>query len=314
MPQPNAIDIADWREDEVFGLVYPEGARPKRAIFSPARIDLPFIKPSWRYLFKRSSRRYREQFWAEIVAYEVGLLLGIPVPPAYAAFDSRTEQCGALSEWFYQEGQDGYVAAGHLFQRTIPDFDRGLGTQHNLTDALRFSRLAGDAGIVSFMEALLFDSLIGNTDRHQDNWGFLMNAKAVAADEDAASANVRLAPWFDNGTSLGHERYIEHVTGWTGDDYSRYINKGKHHLRESRHNDIRLNQQVHMRQVAEKVPVMAKYLLQMLNRFDFLSFRTTLDHLVGLDMPELGKLSSERANFMYELTYRRYIFLQEALS
>jgi hypothetical protein len=73
-------------------------------------------------------------------------------------------------------------------------------------------------------DALLFDALIGNTDRHQDNWGFLFSIAK------AEGAMARLMPLFDNGTSLGHERFTEHVADWKDGEYQRYIQKGKHHV------------------------------------------------------------------------------------
>jgi hypothetical protein len=46
-------------------------------------------------------------------------------------------------------------------------------------------------------ETIAFDALIANTDRHSENWGFLVD-QSVPGD-----ASYSLAPAFDNGTSLG---------------------------------------------------------------------------------------------------------------
>jgi hypothetical protein len=49
---------------------------------------------------------------------------------------------------------------------------------------------------------LLLDALIGNTDRHHENWGLLRSGVGV-------SANHRLAPSFDHASSLGREMLDE---------------------------------------------------------------------------------------------------------
>lgn len=77
-----------------------------------------------------------------------------------------------------------------------------------------------------WIDALLFDALIGNTDRHQDNWGLIFTRTEQVA-------RCRLAPLFDNGTSLGHERFTDRVSRWTAADYDHYISKGTHQLKWS---------------------------------------------------------------------------------
>jgi hypothetical protein len=44
---------------------------------------------------------------------------------------------------------------------------------------------------------LAFDTLIGNTDRHPDNWGLLVGL--------GAAPQYAMAPAFDNGTSLAYK-------------------------------------------------------------------------------------------------------------
>lgn len=198
-----AIDIANWLPDKEFQN-YPIGARPKTAVFPPKDCNLHFIKNSRRYLFKRSYYRYPDQFWCEIIAYYIGRLLSVQAPPAFVAYYSSKpqQQCGALIEWFYEDDQEHLVHGGEFLQSIIPQYDRKKGEQHNFQTVTKlcefFSRLKRpwlfDQNWSQYWgEIFLFDTLIGNTDRHQDNWGFLFGA-----------SNIKLAPLFDNGTSLGH--------------------------------------------------------------------------------------------------------------
>lgn len=228
MSRAELIDVSGWTEDEAYAT-YPEGARSKRAYF-PAGDFPSFILPGRRYLLKRSDKRYPDQFWGEVVAAYVGNMLGVPVPPAYPAIDSRRDLAGALIEWFYQDSDASFVPAGNFMQQAIENFDRQRGTQHNFWAARaickalqRLGALQGD-WLGAWADALTFDALIGNTDRHQDNWGFLFVVKAD-------SVTTSLAPWYDNGTSLGHERWPAHTAHWQEADFERYVRKGKHHLR-----------------------------------------------------------------------------------
>jgi len=55
-------------------------------LYCPSPAPFAFLRPGHRYLFKRSSPRYKEQFWVEIVAYRLGLEMGIAVPPTFVAY------------------------------------------------------------------------------------------------------------------------------------------------------------------------------------------------------------------------------------
>ncbi len=230
--QTQLFDVADWEADAEFG-VFPQGARAKVAIFAPEYPIESIISPGKRYLFKRSKRSYPDQFWGEIIAYRIGCLLGVNVPPAFAAWNSQTGHCAALIEWFYNDSGESFVMAGDFLQKMDKSFDRKLGTQHNFMDNMRLLRMLSIQRILAephwrqwWIDALLFDALIGNTDRHQDNWGFIFT-------RSEQEISCRLSPLFDNGTSLGHERFTDRVNQWTKIDYDRYIAKGKHHLKWS---------------------------------------------------------------------------------
>jgi len=226
------FDVADWESDQEFG-VFPQGARAKDAVFAPDKPSDTVIVAGKRYLFKRSKRSYPDQFWGEVIAYRVGCLLGVTVPPAFAAWNSKTEHCGALIEWFYNDNIESFVMAGDFLQKMNKDFDRKCGAHHNFMDNMLLLRALSIQRILIephwrrwWIDALLFDALIGNTDRHQDNWGFIFRR----ADH---KITYRLAPLFDNGTSLGHERFTGRINQWIKADYDRYIAKGKHHLKWS---------------------------------------------------------------------------------
>ena len=225
-----AIDIAAWPENPEWG-VFPQGARAKRAVICPDGIGDERLVAGDSYLFKLSRRVYVDQFWAEVIAYRVGLLVKVPVPPAFPAFHSGEGVCGALIQWFYQEGRESYAPAGDFLQKAYPNFDRERGTAHNLHDNLVVmaeisKRCSMETDCMEWwVKALFFDALIGNTDRHQDNWGFIFQL------DDNRGLHGRLTPAFDNGTALGFELSPERVSGWTADKIAAYVGRGAHHVR-----------------------------------------------------------------------------------
>lgn len=121
------IIIDEWEPDEAYDGVFPKGARDKSAYFSPKTPGMVGIKADHRYLFKLSRHWCPWQFWMEIIAYRLGLLMGVPVPPAHIGM-SRTyepdkDTYGALIEWFFDDRKDEYREGGHFMMQVVQDYD-----------------------------------------------------------------------------------------------------------------------------------------------------------------------------------------------
>jgi hypothetical protein len=298
----DVIDVAGWKEDEEWAH-YPEGARAKSAYFPPAGNVPTYIKPDRRYLFKRSQKRYPEQFWAEIAAFHIGRLLRVEVPPAYPAINSVSGHCAALIEWFYVDEQARFVSGGQYMQKLIGDFDRKHGAQHNFHTIRALFRCLLMAGIVganwpeSWAKMLLFDALCGNTDRHQDNWGLVF-----PLGENAALA--RLSPCYDNGTSLGHELWdIHQGQKWNQARWLKYVADGTHHMKWTINDDRRAGHVELVRKVADQFLHLRPALLSSLQSFDLAALRATLESLssVRINVP----LTPWRAGLIYKLIVLR---------
>lgn len=297
-----AIDVAGWNEDEEWAR-YPEGARAKSAYFPPDH-DVPgYIKRDRRYLFKRSQKRYSEQFWAEIAAYHIGSLVGVEVPPAYPAINSSSGHCAALIEWFYVDGHARFVSGGQYMQKLIEGFDRKQGTQHNFRTIRALFRGLMRAGIVaadwpeSWAKMVLFDALCGNTDRHPDNWGVVF---PLGQNEQLA----HLSPCYDNGTSLGHELWeIHQGLKWGQARWLKYVADGTHHMKWTIDDERRAGHMELVRRVAEQFAHLRPALLASLQGFDLEALRATLEALRGvrIDVP----LTAWRADLIYKLVVLR---------
>lgn len=306
--QTRIIDVVHWEADSEFG-VFPQGARAKEAVFSPDVVDDPCLTPSKRHLFKRSKKSYPDQFWGEVVAYRVGCAMGLEVPPAFAAYNSGTGHSAALIEWFYEPNQR-FVHAGDYMQRIVRDFDRTRGTQHTLATTHTLLRAFAKAGIFRqdwkrwLVEMFAFDAVIGNTDRHQDNWGLVF----YIADGEGV---CQLSPLFDNGTSLGHERFTERVKGWRDSDFASYIARGRHHMGELR-SDTCLTVP-HAEMVRRVIATWPKTHRDILERLDLLDARlpAMLNDLIDLGGPV--PLTDDRARFMLQLLSYRLAALRTVL-
>ncbi|WP_432288805.1 HipA domain-containing protein (plasmid) [Aminobacter sp. BA135] len=222
----NPIDVSQWAQHEDFP-VFPIGSKPKRMLVSPEVTQEPFLIPNHAYLFKTAVGWQAQQVWSEVVSYRIGKVLGLDVPPAFIAIDSSTGETGVLVEFFYgypgEQSPARLVHAADLMTRVLADKKRGR--PHAVRLNMHLCKLiVGEAvGVAWWSTALAFDALIGNTDRHPENWGFLVRRQH-------AKNNFAMAPIFDNGTSLGYEmpeaklaQIIEPAR------LSHYLNKGTHH-------------------------------------------------------------------------------------
>lgn len=313
----NLIDVTSWRKDDEHGI-FPRGARDKKMLWSPS--DAPEgIKPEWPYLFKLSREAYPDQYWMETVAYIVGDVMGVPVPkalPARRAMENGEYEYGALLEWFYDQSSQLFIHASDFFHVLISDFDDTSGRHHNLVDLRLICRTFSIRGVIStdwalwLHDMLLFDALIGNSDRHQENWGFVFVPES-APDVTPPKVKGYLAPYFDNGTSLGHERYVERIRGWNHQNLDEYIQRGCHHLRKNRAGTReRLGHISSIQDLA--LDEQSKAYLARRLEFNFQELVDKIDSLCEIrsDVP----FTKERAYWTIRLLRRRYLRLSLILN
>ena len=313
--QPDqAINVFDWRRDEEFAE-YPEGARDKTLLYCLLPAPYQYLKEG-RYLFKRSSPRYPEQFWVEILAYRIGIQMDISVPPAFVAYDSKQNQSGALIEWFLDPIlKESYIPGGDYCQQYIPRFDRKKGKQHNFeTVSQIFIELNKKHPHFNtdwksyWAKAFTFDALIGNTDRHQDNWGIIVTSSHSVG---ISNEKMRISPVFDNGTSMGHEIFpskFKHYEDAT--NLEKYVSKGWHQMKWGINDTASLGHIEMVKKFANKYPETRHLILDCLKRINYDAFKSTLDTLTTFDVPV--RLTAERAAFMLRLLqFRHQHLLQE---
>ncbi|MHC4702512.1 MAG: hypothetical protein ACYTFQ_18265 [Planctomycetota bacterium] len=309
------IVIDKWRKDETYEGVYPSGARVKDAYFSPKEPEDECIKPDWRYLFKLSRDKFPWQFWCEIIAYRFGCVIGVEVPPAHIGL-SKTYEVGvdtyaALIEWFYDYKDEGYIAGGQFMESLIKDFNRLKGERHNF-ETIRKIFSNHESWLKYWAKVLVFDTLIGNIDRHQDNWGLIGRRTQEAP---AQLFSVSYSPAFDNGTALGYEILEQKIDKFeeTNRLQSYLTHKyARHHMKWSLDEEEPLSFYEFMKKFTVEFPDTRRIMSQHLS-FDHQQVEEVLSPLVGAVSDPEHKLTRKRLDFVLKLIFGRKRILEETL-
>jgi hypothetical protein len=167
-----------------------------------------FLHKEEEWLFKEARTNTGED-WAEVVAAQVARLIDVK------AADVKLATCrnrnGSASKSFIDRQNDNLFHGNELLAGQIMGYERDKRqrqSDHTLSNINRtisklFAKLPNIrnsvlAGLGSY---LVLDALIGNTDRHHENWGLVLEF----LDRPGDVAKLRLSPSFDHASSLGRE-------------------------------------------------------------------------------------------------------------
>ena len=153
------------------------------------------------------------EHWAEKIAFEIGLLLGVNVARVELARYGG-KQATVCESFVPSESGDGdseaaaseWAEGWEVLKSAMPDYDNGAirpNREHNVKNiAASIARMASGKDLDALMKDLasyaLLDGVIGNTDRHHENW-------MVEIRRGDGRAEVRAAPSYDHASSLGRE-------------------------------------------------------------------------------------------------------------
>jgi hypothetical protein len=315
------VDVKGWGKDR-----FVHGKKEKKLLFCPKDSPYAFLIPQHRYLLKFSVERHPLEFWSEVIASIVGRLIGFNVVPVFVGHDSENNKFGALIEWFLDYPADtlgdGFFEGIHDFKRRVPDYNAERGEQHNIQDIIEiFTDLEEFYGVTvelqwmkDWADLLLFDALIGNSDRHQENWG-----KVLSFAEPPIHFYYSLSPFYDNGSSFAHERLEEKLPS-SPEALEKYWDNSMSHINITRTDGIlkqngRLKLTTHHKKVLEffigKFPQYKDHLLCRLN-FAIEPIRQELTILQKFDVTP--RLSKKRADFIVDFLTHRQVKLQELIA
>jgi hypothetical protein len=174
--------------------------------------DAPSGLPALPHLFKIGRPQTGEN-WAEKVCCEI--LAQLHIPCATYHFAVHDGDKGVVSERFMPQDAS-FIPANMILAQTVPDYDGErrfrqfkyqlstsigmlrvlLGVRPPLGTPTQYSHLTAADFFIGY---LLFDALVGNTDRHHENWGIVI----IRTGDVSAPAEFHLAPSFDHASSLG---------------------------------------------------------------------------------------------------------------
>jgi hypothetical protein len=179
MPEVSFIDASDWSEMPWFNS---GGTRAKR-ILQDTNGDTWFFKCSEKKEAKdgKPAKYYKYEFWSEVIAYQIGAQLGLNV----LRYDPSVfgEQIGCISRTMIDKNNQNLSEIGRYMTEFEPRFipsnvkSRKFYSFQLLRKTFKsykFSRFWPN-----IFQTLLFDVIIGNTDRHQENWAVIVNSNVV---------------------------------------------------------------------------------------------------------------------------------------
>ncbi len=181
--------------------------------------------PAWLFKFPRETTG---EHWAEKVAAEVAGLLGIPCARVELAVFDGTH--GAAAENIVPNNYDLIPGNEVLESKISPGDTRELNfhladhTLENMWLALDRTFESAESSLEAkcqFAGYLVLDAVIGNTDRHSENWGILRS-------QDISRRVESLSPSYDHGSSLGCELSdVRREELLASDNVGNYVERGR---------------------------------------------------------------------------------------
>jgi hypothetical protein len=242
------IDISDWIIKE---WVTTTGTREKCFVENPADEKL--------YFFKESIDKYPSEFWSEIIASKIGKLLGFNIIDYNIGI--YKDKVGCISESIIDSENQELIHGVNILKKEIPGYivtDRPIVSFNEIERALSNYR----GFINKFIEILIFDALIGNQDRHSENWALIRSLDTTNLElnksrvvqymvnlyskyllplktsfwkklyqqsfDELSLFDYKFSPIYDSGSSLGREMNEEQIEAFIGnpEEIIKYIKRG----------------------------------------------------------------------------------------
>ncbi|MCI0655497.1 MAG: hypothetical protein L0170_00290, partial [Acidobacteria bacterium] len=164
-------DVTNWHvlDEET------RGTKDKCWLLEPQK---PGTAPA-RWLFKRRRNPATGDDWSECVAAQIAELLGIRHAEYQLAL--RGKDRGVISRDFTEMGTEGDFTPGRdLLAEKYPSYPKTERpyrlpehTVKKVLEVIGSPAIVEPPAVESFIGYLMLDAIIGNTDRHHENWGVL---------------------------------------------------------------------------------------------------------------------------------------------
>ena len=170
-----------------------------KEIFEQLGTKEKFWYDNSRFLFKIGRENTLENC-SEKIAYEIAKIIGLPC--AEYELGSYDGKQGIVSKNFLIKDNENYhlMLGNEILAKVIKNYPkdkRFKAREYKLNLVLEIfskinvlSLIQSKTPLFVFLGYLIFDCLIGNQDRHQENWGFIVNGDII------------LAPTFDHASGI----------------------------------------------------------------------------------------------------------------
>ena len=201
----NMLIFDDWEVDN--DAPYVSGASSKLLLVNPNTLN----KGIFKFPKQQVDGNYTNEYIAEKIAYELACILSIPC--AKVDIGTYKGKIGSMSYMMLDPIKEDLVHGVDYIVKKYPNyngdkfFDVVTGEIYSIqmildcTSELHIEK--------DFLKIVIFDCLIGNSDRHHCNWGIIV---------DKATHNTRVAPMYDNGSSLACYVRLQDVNNYFQDN------------------------------------------------------------------------------------------------
>lgn len=323
---PIYTDITSWVQCQFFQT---GGTRAKCWVLNPFDNNRYFFKIS----LKKQVIDYHSEFWMEIIASKLGQSLGLRMLDYNIAKQENLIGCISknMCEDCFELVETTRILSG--FDETYNPAskkDQVRYTFNFLYEALKSKNLHNQ--VDKFIEVLVFDTIIGNQDRHQDNWGFIKpTSNEVVVEKKSIffwrkkslkivnSWDVaKFSPIYDSGSCLGHELTEEKVSQMLKNEMqlNAYVRRGKPELRwvdkKLSYYEL-LNCLLQDNRFKQLTRAVIKRILEKFNSSIFAEIVHNIDNAIPESEYEF-KLSDNRKKLVIQLTNKRISLLRELLN
>jgi len=208
-------DFSDWNIYD--GASEGSGRSEKVWLISPDGVYGLFKYPKT----KLGSDETTTEHVSEHLAHQLGEILGVET--AQVDLGIRDGRMGSMSYVVFREGEmliEGvnFISKRHPAFDADTLFDSESGKYYSIDHFIEMGRAFPKK---DWIEMMLFDYVIGNSDRHQSNWAIL--ASVVLDDKNKIKElKIRKSPLYDNGSSLCSFVYSDSVDKFFSADSVRF--------------------------------------------------------------------------------------------
>lgn len=187
-------EITDWQKILYYNT---GGTRSKKIIIHPFSNEEYFFKGS-KINKKNGQTLYPTEFWSEIVSSKIGQLLGFNMLDYNIAYDKNDiQKIGCISKSMIINSEnnltEGKTYLTGFDSKYNPDIDKTKYTFQFIKNSLIYFQL--NPYINNIIEIIVFDSIVGNSDRHQENWGVIMFYRKAIEEINKKLSNKELSFW-----------------------------------------------------------------------------------------------------------------------